>query len=61
MDLLEESAHELLDEAATFAENAGIEPTSKTVEYGSSIHKAILAYVEEQDIDLRRYPRAHGL
>ena len=52
MDILEESAHELLDEAAAFADNAGVEPTSKTVEYGSSIHKAVLTYIEEHDINL---------
>ncbi|MFC7116458.1 universal stress protein [Natronoarchaeum sp. GCM10025703] len=52
MDLLEQSAHELLDEAATVAENAGVEQTSKTVEYGASIHKAILAYIDKHDIDL---------
>ncbi len=52
MDLLEESATELLDEAAKFADDAGIESTSKTVEYGPSIHKVILTYIEEHDIDL---------
>ncbi|MFC7135371.1 MULTISPECIES: universal stress protein [Salinibaculum] len=52
MEILEESAHELLEEAAAFAENAGVEATAKDVEYGSSIHKAILTYIEEHDIDL---------
>jgi nucleotide-binding universal stress UspA family protein len=52
MDLLEESATELLDEAAKFAADAGVEPTSKEIEYGPSIHKVILAYIEEHDIDL---------
>lgn len=52
LEMLEESAHDLLDEAATFAEDAGVEPTSKTVEYGPSIHKAILTYIEDHDIDL---------
>ncbi len=52
MEMLEESARELLDEAATFADDAGVEPTSKTVEYGPSIHRAILAYIDEHDIDL---------
>ena len=52
MEILEESAHELLDEAEAFAEKAGVEATAKDVEYGSSIHKAILTYIEEHDIDL---------
>lgn len=50
--LLEESATELLDEVAKFAGDAGIESISKTVEYGPSIHKVILTYIEEHDIDL---------
>ncbi|RMB08368.1 universal stress protein family protein [Haloplanus aerogenes] len=33
-------------------DDAGIEPTSKAVEYGPSIHKVILTYIEEHDIDL---------
>jgi nucleotide-binding universal stress UspA family protein len=52
MELLKESAQELLDEAATFAENAGVESASKSVEYGPSIHQVILTYIEEHDIDL---------
>jgi nucleotide-binding universal stress UspA family protein len=52
MDLLEESATELLDEAERFACDAGVEPTSKEIEYGPSIHKVILASIEEHDIDL---------
>jgi len=49
---LEESAHELLDEATAFADGAGVEPASKSVEYGPSIHQAILTYIEVHDIDL---------
>ncbi|QIB74958.1 universal stress protein [Halogeometricum borinquense] len=52
MEMLEESAQQLLDDAATFAADAGVEPTSKAVEYGPSIHQTILTYLEEQDIDL---------
>ncbi|MBS3760567.1 MAG: universal stress protein [Halodesulfurarchaeum sp.] len=52
LEMLEESAHDLLNEAATYADDAGIEPASKTVEYGPSISKAILTYIEEHDIDL---------
>lgn len=52
IELLEKSAHELLDEAAAFAETAGVEAASKSVEYGPSIHQAILTYIDEHDIDL---------
>ncbi|RLM89080.1 universal stress protein [Haloarcula sp. Atlit-7R] len=51
-EMLDESANELLDEAVTFADNAGVEVASKSVQYGPSIHKAILTYIEEHDIDL---------
>ncbi|ADQ66714.1 universal stress protein uspa-like protein [Halogeometricum borinquense DSM 11551] len=52
MEMLEESAQQLIDDAAAFAADAGVEPTSKAVEYGPSIHQTILTYIEEQDIDL---------
>ena len=52
MDLLAESAHELLEEAATFADDAGVDPVAKAVEYGPSIHRAILTYIDEHDVDL---------
>jgi len=50
--MLEESATELLDEAAEFAANAGVEPVSKTIEYASSIPKAILSYINDNDVNL---------
>jgi len=52
MEMLEDSAHELLDEAEAFAANAGVEAVSKTVEYEPSIHQAILTYIDDHDIDL---------
>ena len=52
IELLEESANEILEEAFDFAENAGIDPVSKTIEYETSIHEAILSYIEDNDIDL---------
>jgi len=52
LELLEESAHELLDDAAAFADDAGVEAASKSVEYGSSIHQAILGYIDDHDADL---------
>jgi nucleotide-binding universal stress UspA family protein len=52
MELLKEIAQEVLDEAATFAANAGVESASKSVEYGPSIHQVIVTYIEEHDIDL---------
>ncbi|MFA9418126.1 universal stress protein [Natrinema sp. HArc-T2] len=50
--ILEESATELLDEAAEFAANAGVEPVSKTVEHAPSIPKAILSYINDHNVDL---------
>lgn len=52
MEMLEESAHELLDDAESVAETAGVEVASKTVEYGPSIHQVILAYIEDHGADL---------
>ena len=52
VDMLEESANDPLDEAAAFADDAGVGPASKTVEYDPSIHKAILTYIEDHDITL---------
>jgi nucleotide-binding universal stress UspA family protein len=52
MEMLEESAQELLDEAAAFADDAGVDAASTTVEYGPSIHQAILTYIDDHDIDL---------
>lgn len=52
MDQLERSAKELLTESAKFAEDAGVEVTSKTVDDGPSISKVILEYIEEHGVDL---------
>ena len=50
--MLEESATELLDEAEEFAANAGVEPVSKTIEYASSIPRAIRSYINDNDVNL---------
>jgi nucleotide-binding universal stress UspA family protein len=52
IELLEESANEILQDAFDFVEDAGIDPVSETVEYGTSVHGAILSYIEDNDIDL---------
>ncbi|AEH39379.1 universal stress protein [Halopiger xanaduensis] len=49
---LEETADAILEEAAAVAETAGAEPATETVEYGPSIHEAILSYIQDHDIDL---------
>ncbi|SEQ00311.1 universal stress protein [Natrinema salaciae] len=49
---LEESAKTILEGASSFAEDAGVDPVSETVESGGSIHQAICAYIEAHDIDL---------
>lgn len=48
----EENANELIEDAKTVAESAGADPVSGAVEYGSSIHQAILSYIDEHDVDL---------
>lgn len=50
--MLEESATELLDEAAEFATNAGVESVSKTIEHAPSISEAIRSYITDHDVDL---------
>ncbi|MFC4245420.1 universal stress protein [Natribaculum luteum] len=52
LSMLEESATDLLEDAAEFAADAGIEPVSKTIEHGSSIHEAILSYIGDHDVGL---------
>ena len=52
LEMLEESAHELLDEAAAFADDAGVDAASTTVEYAPSILQAILTYIDDHEIDL---------
>lgn len=52
MEEFEEAAADILEDAAEFAETAGVAPVDETVGYGPSIHKEILSYIEDQDIDL---------
>lgn len=51
-DMLEQSAETILEEASSVASEAGIRPASEAVEYASSIHTAILEFIEEHEIDL---------
>jgi nucleotide-binding universal stress UspA family protein len=50
--MLEEAAEDTVERASSLAAEAGVEPAAGAVEYGSSVHGAILAYVEEHDVDL---------
>lgn len=49
---LEASTERILAEAAEYAEDAGLEPASSTVEYGQAIHKTIRSYIDEHEIGL---------
>lgn len=49
---MEENAKQILEDAFGLAENSGVEPVSETVEYGASVHKAILSYIDDHDINL---------
>lgn len=51
-DLLEEHADEVIDEAVRLAEDAAVESVTSAVEYGSSVHREVLSYVEEHDVDV---------
>ncbi|WP_251343480.1 universal stress protein [Haloplanus halophilus] len=52
VDSLEASANEVLDDAERTATAAGVDPAAATVEFGTSIARAIRTYVEERDVDL---------
>lgn len=52
LDYLEENASKTLAEAANVATDAGVESVREEVGYASSIHREILAYVEDHDVDL---------
>jgi len=52
VEALERNAARVLETASTEADDRGVEPAASVVEFGSSIHRAILAYVEEHAIDL---------
>jgi nucleotide-binding universal stress UspA family protein len=47
-----ERAEELIEDAVSFAEDAGVESVSGTVERESSVSRAIRSYADEQGIDL---------
>ena len=49
---LEANAREVLDDAAAFAREAGVDPVAETTQYGPSIHRTILSYVDDHDVDL---------
>ncbi|WP_370518545.1 universal stress protein [Natronomonas sp. CBA1123] len=50
--MLEESAEDIVEEATAFAEAAGVEDVRGAVEYGSSVHEAVLEFLEEREVDL---------
>ncbi|QLH82098.1 universal stress protein [Halosimplex pelagicum] len=52
MEALEESANTIIEEATDHAETEGVDSVSGSVEFGSSIHRAILSHIEEHDVDL---------
>jgi len=49
---LEQKANDLVEDAKAFATDAGVESVTTTVGYGASIHRAILSYLDDHDIDL---------
>lgn len=49
---LEERANEIIEDASEFADDAGVGSVSGSIEYGQSVHRAILSSLDEQDSDL---------
>lgn len=52
LDFLEDTAERMVAEATGTATDAGVGDVSGAVEYGSSVHRAILSYVDEHDVDV---------
>ncbi|WP_255151276.1 universal stress protein [Halorarius halobius] len=52
VDFLEERAESTLDEAADRAREAGVESVTETVGFAGSIHRNVLEYVDDNDVDL---------
>lgn len=50
--MLEESAEDIVEEATELAKRAGVEQVHGVVEYGSSVHEAVLSFLEEREVDL---------
>lgn len=49
---LEAGANETVSRALEFAEESGVESVTGAVEAGASVHRTILSYVDEHDVDL---------
>lgn len=49
---LEERANGIVDDARETAASAGVDSVSTAVEHGASVHRTVLSYVDEHDVDL---------
>jgi nucleotide-binding universal stress UspA family protein len=49
---MEGDAEGIVEEAAAFAADAGVEPASATVESGGAVHRVVGSYAEDHGIDL---------
>jgi nucleotide-binding universal stress UspA family protein len=52
IDSLEADAQRIVESATDAATEAGVESVSGGVEVGTSVHRAILSYVDDHDVDL---------
>ncbi|SDM94626.1 Nucleotide-binding universal stress protein, UspA family [Halogranum gelatinilyticum] len=52
LKIFEEEAAETVEAAAEVATEAGVERVTETAEAGISVHRAILSYVEKNDVDV---------
>lgn len=52
VDALEEQADQVIDEATDFAEGESVESVVGSTQYGASIPREIVSYIDEHDVDL---------
>jgi nucleotide-binding universal stress UspA family protein len=51
-DVLAERAESVVDDARDYADANGASAVQTTVEFGTAVHRAISAYIDEHDVDL---------
>lgn len=52
LKIFEEEAAETVEAAAKVATEAGVEQVTETSDVGTSVHRAILSYIEKNDVDV---------
>ncbi|WP_416838793.1 universal stress protein [Haloferax sp. DFSO52] len=52
VNLIEQKAHDVVDDAVELAREAGVDAVTGSVELDTSVHRAIMAAIDEHDADL---------